>query len=332
MTPVTKLGQALCLLYVPFAVVFVSTQLGSIGDAVMAGFQEEGKMEKLLKMDLSLEAMIEMDEDGDGEVDEYEFLKFMLVTSGLVEESAIDMMHQTFQTLDADGSGSLDMDDLLVEPLGKTGDDCEVAHAAVVENQSALDVLVDSFSKEAKDELRMLTKDMRGKESSLGDGKKATAPPPPLAVAEAAAAAPTVETFPSNKDLPRHASVDLEPELTAAAHDVLSGDGCGGAPKQPESRVEVVTVGPLKKKPARRGLSDSSKPSSKGFNASSRRSRPGSRQTSRHVSRDNSPNLIMDDRLRSISRSSSATSSETKTPDSSEYLEMMGEGGETVSL
>lgn len=48
-----------------------------------------------------------MDEDGDGKTTEFEFLKFMLVTAGLADDSIMDALHARFTAMDTDGGGSL---------------------------------------------------------------------------------------------------------------------------------------------------------------------------------------------------------------------------------
>ena len=44
-------------------------------------------------MDLSLEALLAMDEDGDGEIDEYEFIRFMLVSADMASAELLDSLH-----------------------------------------------------------------------------------------------------------------------------------------------------------------------------------------------------------------------------------------------
>ena len=59
------------------------------------------------------EAMIhQMDSDGTGSVDRFEFLKSMLLQLGKVEEDDVAKIIKMFDDLDADGSGTLDIDDI----------------------------------------------------------------------------------------------------------------------------------------------------------------------------------------------------------------------------
>jgi len=132
-SPQTQGGRGLALLFLPFAVVFVSTQLGGVSDAVFGGGGDD-KLAKLLELDLSLEGLLAMDEDGDGEITEYEFIRHMLVVSGMGDKDAIDALHKRFEEMDEDGSGALTADDLKVQPLGSK----EKAEPAAVRNAQGL--------------------------------------------------------------------------------------------------------------------------------------------------------------------------------------------------
>jgi hypothetical protein len=124
----------------PFAVIFVSMQLAGIADLLF--FESFGglnkKLDKLLSVDLSLEGLLAMDKDGDGEITEFEFLRFMLSESGLAPASLLDHLHLQFGAMDQDGSGCLDAKDLAVEPLGIPRRDCRgLKVAAVATTESA---------------------------------------------------------------------------------------------------------------------------------------------------------------------------------------------------
>ena len=77
-SPATATGRWAASLALPFSVMFVGAQLGSLGEALFGSDADE-KLAELLKVDLSLEALLAMDGDGDGEITEFEFIKFMLV-------------------------------------------------------------------------------------------------------------------------------------------------------------------------------------------------------------------------------------------------------------
>jgi len=68
-SPMTTTGRFLSIFYMPFAVVFVSTQLGEVPDKLFgSGDGNDKKLEKLMSADLSLEGILAMDKDGDGSV------------------------------------------------------------------------------------------------------------------------------------------------------------------------------------------------------------------------------------------------------------------------
>jgi len=110
-TPRTEGGRWLACLFVPFAVFYVSAQLSAISQ-ILIGNSTDSKLEAFLKMDLSLEALLAMDEDGDGEIDEYEFIRFMLVSADMASAELLDSLHARFQAMDEDGSGFLSADDI----------------------------------------------------------------------------------------------------------------------------------------------------------------------------------------------------------------------------
>lgn len=60
----------------------------------------------------SEEMIAEMDESGDGKVDRYEFLRYVLQRYDMVRREEIDVIMQSFAALDRDGNGFLDRQDL----------------------------------------------------------------------------------------------------------------------------------------------------------------------------------------------------------------------------
>ena len=91
-SPSTDLGKWISFFFLPFAVIFVSTQLSDMAN-ILLGKSEDGKLQALLAVDLSLKALLEMDEDGDGEITEFEFIKFMLTTAGMADEDTLESLH-----------------------------------------------------------------------------------------------------------------------------------------------------------------------------------------------------------------------------------------------
>lgn len=120
-TPLTQTGRLLAVFFMPVAVIFVNTMLGDMDAAVLGAVPGESKLEKLMASDLSLEGMMEMDDDSNGIISEFEFFRYMLTRGGMVDAGLLDLLHSHFTDLDKDGSGMLSKADLRVEPLGVPG-------------------------------------------------------------------------------------------------------------------------------------------------------------------------------------------------------------------
>jgi len=110
-SPASVGGRWFAFFFLPFSVIFVSTQLSSLAN-ILLGKNEDSKLKALLGVDLSLEALLNMDTDGDGEITEFEFIKFMMVTAGMADEETLDSLHKRFEEMDADGSGALTREDI----------------------------------------------------------------------------------------------------------------------------------------------------------------------------------------------------------------------------
>mmetsp|Transcript_446 Transcript_446/g.976 ORF Transcript_446/g.976 Transcript_446/m.976 type:complete len:340 (+) Transcript_446:239-1258(+) len=110
-SPQTPQGRWFAVFFLPFAVIFVSTQLSSLAN-ILLGKTEDTKVKALMSVDLSLEALLNMDTDGDGTITEFEFMKFMMVTAGMADEETLDSLHKRFEEMDADGSGALTREDI----------------------------------------------------------------------------------------------------------------------------------------------------------------------------------------------------------------------------
>ena len=65
-----------------------------------------------------------LDKDGSGDVTELEYLSAMLVRLQFVEQDKIDQIMKAFHKLDADGSGTLSIDDLVAD-MDKDDDDAD---------------------------------------------------------------------------------------------------------------------------------------------------------------------------------------------------------------
>lgn len=61
LSPATVAGRWACFFFLPFSVIFVSTNLSELA-GILLNKAEDGKLQALLKVDLSLEALLNMDQ------------------------------------------------------------------------------------------------------------------------------------------------------------------------------------------------------------------------------------------------------------------------------
>ena len=48
------------------------------------------------------------------QITEFEFIKFMMTTAGMTDEDTLDSLHKRFKEMDADGSGALTKEDIML--------------------------------------------------------------------------------------------------------------------------------------------------------------------------------------------------------------------------
>ncbi len=101
------------VVYIPLSVGCTSAALGKIANIFVE--REIAKANtKLLKREVTLEDLEIMNADGDGEVSPLEFIEYMLKVMHKVDQNLLDELHSQFEKLDADGSGGLQQDDLVL--------------------------------------------------------------------------------------------------------------------------------------------------------------------------------------------------------------------------
>lgn len=107
--PITKAGRIFATFLLPFGMVGVSNALGSIASV----FEDEkaGAGETLMDKVQELEKIIA--EDDDGTVTEEEFTIFQVTKLYNIDEQTLNSVRNQFKSLDADGSGELDQDDII---------------------------------------------------------------------------------------------------------------------------------------------------------------------------------------------------------------------------
>jgi voltage-gated potassium channel len=108
LAPTSDLGRALAIAYLPLGVVAVTNTLGTLAELKMQeGLAKAKTPEDMLKECIEVIAM-----DNDGTVTREEYMIHMLLKMAKVDDVTLELLSQQFDMLDADGSGSLDADDI----------------------------------------------------------------------------------------------------------------------------------------------------------------------------------------------------------------------------
>lgn len=100
------------ILTIPLAVFALASFLGEIVQL----YAEKGtakRQNRMLARGLQLSDLEDMDKDGNGVVTKVEFLEFMLLSMEKVDKEFLNRIHDQFDSLDADGSGALDKQDIV---------------------------------------------------------------------------------------------------------------------------------------------------------------------------------------------------------------------------
>mmetsp|Transcript_10464 Transcript_10464/g.22722 ORF Transcript_10464/g.22722 Transcript_10464/m.22722 type:complete len:660 (-) Transcript_10464:87-2066(-) len=101
------------VVYIPLAVGAFSAALGRIAN-IFVEKEIQKSNRKLLEREVTVEDLERMNADGDGEVSPLEFVEYMLKAMNKVDQALLEDLHSQFQKLDADGSGGLESDDLVL--------------------------------------------------------------------------------------------------------------------------------------------------------------------------------------------------------------------------
>jgi len=104
--------------YILISTIVVATTLGNLADTYIE-LRQNKMAQRVLKQEFTVESILAMDDDGDGGIDLAEFLEYMLVHMKKCSQEDIDQVKQQFKELDADGSGTLDHEDIAFMNAGK---------------------------------------------------------------------------------------------------------------------------------------------------------------------------------------------------------------------
>jgi len=114
-SPLVPVTRGFALVYLFFSVVTMGKALSAFGSLLEA---DDGHKESLLNRKLDEKFIISLDQDGTGEVSEFEYLSAMMVLLEYVQQDDIDNVMKAFRKLDIDGSGSLTVEDLSHSEFG----------------------------------------------------------------------------------------------------------------------------------------------------------------------------------------------------------------------
>lgn len=81
--------------------------------------RREEYYKKLWSRDLTIEDLDALDTDGDGEVSELEYMRFMLVAMKKVDAKLFDDIHEQFKKIDVVGDGKITKNDLKLMAVRK---------------------------------------------------------------------------------------------------------------------------------------------------------------------------------------------------------------------
>jgi len=107
----TENGRLFGAVFMLIGVALFAEVAGRFG-MVFVDMEKDGHLRRFVERGVTESMIEEMDADHSGNVDRVEFLRFMLVKMGAVEEATFDRIDAFFTDLDADGSGTIDTKDI----------------------------------------------------------------------------------------------------------------------------------------------------------------------------------------------------------------------------
>jgi potassium channel subfamily K len=110
--PESPVMRLFCVFFLPFSVAVFGEILSRIASVYMARKRSTTE-QSFLHRTLTIHDLRILDKDGDGTVTRAEFLEYMLVALQKVDQEDIDELHNAFERLDSDQSGTLTAQDLV---------------------------------------------------------------------------------------------------------------------------------------------------------------------------------------------------------------------------
>ena len=139
MFPQTPGGKLFGSFYILVGVSLLARMVSTLLSYVSAK-KEEARVKQLTQRSLtSISHLAQFDENGDGRIDKYEFLKTMLLIRGDVEAGLIDKIMNEFSKYDKDGDETIEIEEvrekIRQEKLRKTGKTDDTTSNTVVETK-----------------------------------------------------------------------------------------------------------------------------------------------------------------------------------------------------
>jgi potassium channel subfamily K, other eukaryote len=119
MAPTSQRGRLVAVIFIPIAVAVMGHWISSVATYIMEQRQLDQFQRQLLERDLCLSDLDHMDENGDGQVTELEFMRFMLMAMNKVDASTWDSLQEYFERLDVDRTGTLSRNDIITNAKTK---------------------------------------------------------------------------------------------------------------------------------------------------------------------------------------------------------------------
>jgi potassium channel subfamily K len=112
LAPASQRGRLLATIFIPITVAAMGHWLSLVAGYIIDSRQSRFR-EQMANKELTLEDLDVMDEDGDGQVTQVEFLEFMLTAMNKVDQETLQNLRAYFRRLDTDGTGTLSKEDLI---------------------------------------------------------------------------------------------------------------------------------------------------------------------------------------------------------------------------